>query len=232
MISDIPRKNARLYPSGIAVIDGEVRITFSEFNQRVNCLAHVILSLGLSKGDRVAVLNHNEYHFIELYFACAKAGTPIVPLNFRSNSKELTYIINDSGAKLIFFGSNYLHLVEEIKTQTPSVTGLISVDQKISGFLFYEDLIKTSNSAEPEVEVEEDDIAVLGYTGGTTGPPKGVMTTHRKCAISSCFNAAIEKRIKPGNVFLNVRLLFSRWLCYVHVFFCLHGSHQCYYECL
>ena len=132
---------------------------------------------------------------------------PIVPLNFRSNRKELTYIINDSGAKLIFFGSNYLHLVEEIKTQTPSVTGLISVDQKISGFLFYEDLIKTSNSAEPEVEVEEDDIAVLGYTGGTTGPPKGVMTTHRN-VISSCFNAAIEKRIKPGNVFLNVPPLF------------------------
>ncbi len=207
LISDIPRKNARLYPDRVALIDGDIRITFSEFNQRVNCLAHVILDLGLSKGDRVAVLNQNEYHYIELYFACAKAGTPIVPLNFRSNSKELAYIINDSGAKLIFFGSNYLHLVEETKAHTPGVTGLISVDQKISGFLFYEDLIKDSNPAEPGVAVEEDDIVVLGYTGGTTGLPKGVMTTHRNL-ISSCFHAAIGQGLKPGNIFLNVPPLF------------------------
>ncbi len=77
LISDIPRKNARLYPDRVALIDGDVRITFLEFNQRVNRLAHAILSLGLSKGDRVAVLNQNGYQYIELYFACAKAGTPI-----------------------------------------------------------------------------------------------------------------------------------------------------------
>ena len=207
LISDIPRKNARLYSDRVALIDGDVRITFSEFNQRVNCLAHAILDLGLNQGDRVAVLNQNGYQYIELYFACAKAGTPIVPLNFRSNSKELTYIINDSEARLVFFGSNYLQIVKEIKTQATSVTELISMDQKISGFLFYEDLIKNSNPAEPDIEIEEDDIVVLGYTGGTTGLPKGVMTTHRNL-ISSCFNTVIGIRIRPEMIYLNTPPLF------------------------
>lgn len=207
LISDIPRKNARLYSDRVALIDGDVKITFSEFNQRVNRMANAILNLGLRKGDRVALLNHNGYQYIELYFACAKAGTPIVPLNFRSNGKELTYIINNSDAKLIFFGSNYLRVVEEIKTQTSSVAGFISVDQKLSGFLFYDELISDSNPAEPDVEVEEDDIVVLGYTGGTTGLPKGVMTTHRNL-ISSCFNSVIDIGIRPGMIYLNAPPLF------------------------
>jgi len=207
LISDIPRKNARLYPDRTALIEGEVSFTFFEFNQRVNRLANAILNLGLDKGDRVAVLNHNGYQYIELYFACAKAGTPIVPLNFRSNGKELAYIINNSEAKLVFFGSAYLKIVEEVKTQASSVTGLVCIDQRLADHMFYDDLIYDSSAGEPDVPVDENDMVVLGYTGGTTGLPKGVMTTHRNL-ISSCFNSAIGIRIAPGMVYLNTPPLF------------------------
>jgi len=114
-ISDITRKNASLYPNRVALIDGYVKINFYEFNQRVNRLANAIVNLGLSKGDRVAVLSENAYQYMELYFACAKAGLPIVPLNYRSASEELAYVIDDSSAKLIFFGSRYLNIVKKIK---------------------------------------------------------------------------------------------------------------------
>jgi long-chain acyl-CoA synthetase len=207
LISDIPRKNARLYPDRVALIDGDVRITFSEFNVRVNRLAHAILNLGLNKGDRVAVLSENIYQYVELYFACAKAGIPLVPLNFRSNSEELSYIIDDSNAKLVFFRSKYLPIVQEIITRCPSVTGLIGMNQEFSDLLFYEDLIKNSAPAEPDVKIEEDDIVVLGYTGGTTGRPKGVMTTHKNL-VSSCFNAVVGIGIKPEMIYLNVPPLF------------------------
>ena len=196
-----------MYPDRFAVIEGDVRITFSDFNERVNRLAHAILNLGLSKGDRVAVLSHNVYQYVELYFACAKAGTPIVPLNFRATSKELTYIINDSEAKLIFLASNYLHVVEEMKNQIPTVTELISVEKKLSGYLFYEDLILNSDPGEPDVEIDEDDIVVLGYTGGTTGRPKGVMTTHRN-VMSSCFNEGIVYGHGQNTIFLNLAPMF------------------------
>lgn len=208
LISDIPRKNARLYSDRIALIEGDVRLTFFEFNQRVNRLANAILNLGVSKGDRVAVLNHNGYQYIELYFACAKAGTPIVPLNFRSNGQELAYIMNNSDAKLIFFGSAYLNVVEEVKAQTPGIIGLVSIDQKLAGHLFYDDLIKKDSSPEePDVLIDENDIVVLGYTGGTTGLPKGVMTTHRNL-VSSCYNSVIDIRIRTGMVYLNTPPLF------------------------
>jgi long-chain acyl-CoA synthetase len=207
LISDIPRKNARLYAGRIALIDGDVKITFSEFNQRVNCLANAILNLGLSKGDRVAVLSENAYQYMELYFACAKAGIPIVPLNYRSAGEELAYVINDSNAKLIFFGGRYLPVVKEIKNQCSSVIGLISINEEISNLLFYENLIKNSSDGEPDVKVEEGDIVVLGYTAGTTGRPKGVMTTHKNL-VSSCFNTAVGMGIKPGMIYLNVPPMF------------------------
>jgi long-chain acyl-CoA synthetase len=207
LVSDIPKKNARLYPNRIASIEDDVEFTFFEFNQRVNRLANAILNLGLGKGDRVAVLYYNGYQYIELYFACAKAGTPIVPLNFRSDSKELTYILNNSEAKLLFFGSLYQNTVEEVKPQTPGVAKLVSIDQKLAGYLFYDDIISDSSPDGPSVIVEEDDMVVLGYTGGTTGLPKGVMTTHRNL-ISSCFNSAVGIRIAPGMVYLNTPPLF------------------------
>jgi long-chain acyl-CoA synthetase len=206
-ISDITRKNASLYPNRVALIDGYVKIKFSEFNQRVNRLANAIVNLGLSKGDRIAVLSENTYQYMELYFACAKAGLPIVPLNYRSASEELVYVISDSSAKLIFFGSRYLNVVKEIEKRCSSITGLICINQELSDLLFYEDLLKKSASTEPDVKIEEDDIVVLGYTGGTTGRPKGVMTTHKNL-VSSCFNIAIAVKNRPGNIYLDVAPMF------------------------
>ncbi len=206
-ISDATRKNSRLYPDKIAVMDGDVKITFSEFNLRVNRLANAILNLGLSRGDRVAVLSENAYQYMELYFACAKGGVSLVPLNYRSTSKELAYVINDSGAKLFFFGTKFLTVVKDIQEQCSSITSLICINQQLSNSLLYEDLIKTSSSAEPNVNIEEDDTVVLGYTGGTTGRPKGVMTTHKNL-ISSCFNMVIGMEIKSSNIYLNVAPMF------------------------
>lgn len=207
LISDFTKKNARLYGNKLAVIDGDVKITFALFDERVNRLANAILKMGLAKGDRVAVLSENAYQYVELYFACGKAGLPIVPLNFRSASKELVYVINDSSSKLLFFGDRYLDTVKEIKKNCSSLTGLICINNEVNGMAFYSDLIKNSHPSEPGVKVDAEDVVVLGYTGGTTGRPKGVMTTHKNL-ISSCFNTALAMGVKHGHVFLNVAPMF------------------------
>ncbi len=207
MIGDIPRRNARLYRNRTAVIDGGVRLDFFQLNSRINRLANAILGLGLKKGDKVAVLNHNCYQYIELYFAAARAGTPIVPLNFRLSGKELSFIIHDSEARLLFTGKNYLPVIEKIWDELKDLRHIVCIDANLPGTENYEQIIEMASDAEPGDNIEEDDVAILGYTGGTTGLPKGVLTTHRNL-ISSCYNCAVEMNLYPGATYLNAPPLF------------------------
>ncbi|MBC7106756.1 MAG: long-chain-fatty-acid--CoA ligase, partial [Firmicutes bacterium] len=170
-------------------------------------LANVISGLPCRKGDGVAVLAHNCFRYVELYFACAKAGTPIVPLNYRLSGRELTYILNHSEARALFFGQKYLPVVEEIRGDLECVAHLVCLDGEPVGIPQYEDLLRMASDAEPDVPLSEEDVAILGYTGGTTGLPKGVMTTHKN-VISSCYNCAVEMRLHPDTVYLNAPPLF------------------------
>ena len=104
LTSDIPRRNAKLYPHRVAVEEGQRSLTFAQLDERASRLANLLLSLRTGPEDKVAVLNHNCLEYVELYFAAAKAGIPIVPLNFRYLQNELTYVLNDSQATILFFG--------------------------------------------------------------------------------------------------------------------------------
>jgi len=207
LLGDIPKRNAAFYPTKVAVVEGTVKLDFRELNRRINRLANAISGLPCRRGDRVAVLAHNCFQYVELYFACAKAGTPIVPLNYRLSGRELTYILNHSEARALFFGQKYLPVIEEIKRDLEYVAHLVCIDAAPAGIPHYESLLKMASDAEPEVPLSEEDVAILGYTGGTTGLPKGVMTTHRN-VISSCYNCAVEMRLHPETVYLNAPPLF------------------------
>ncbi|MFZ5597030.1 MAG: long-chain-fatty-acid--CoA ligase [Bacillota bacterium] len=206
LIADIPKRNARLYPNRIAVMENDQCFTHLQFNKRVNRLANAILGLGLDKGDRVAVLNHNCHQYIELYFACAKSGTPMVPLNYRLSGQEMAYIINDSEAKIIFVGKNYLPLLEKIKNDIACKL-IICVEEDLPGTMGYEKLLKLSSESEPDMIICQEDIVIMGYTGGTTGLPKGVLTTNKNI-ISSCFNLVVEVEHNLDSIYLNVPPLF------------------------
>jgi long-chain acyl-CoA synthetase len=207
LVGDIPGRNAGLYPDKTAIIQGDIRVTFSQFDERVNRLANAILGLGLMKGDRIAVLHHNCYQYIELYFASAKIGTPIVPLNYRYNANEILYVIIDSGAKMIFFGKEYLSTINIIKKEITSAEHFICIDDSLPGMKNYEEIISMASAIEPVLTLDEEDIAILGYTGGTTGKPKGVMTTHRNI-ITSCYNTALERLLTPNDTHLIIHPIF------------------------
>jgi long-chain acyl-CoA synthetase len=207
LIGDIPRRNAKLYPGKTAVEEGERSLTFAQLNERVNRLANVFLSLRADPADKIAVLNHNCLEYIELYFAAAKAGMPIVPLNFRYAKDELSYVINDSKAALLFFGGKYLPVIQEVKKEVGCIKHLVCIDKHLPGIQNYEEMLALASSADPLISLDENDLAILGYTGGTTGLPKGVMSTHRN-VLASSFNTAIGRRLGPGGVFLNAPPLF------------------------
>ncbi len=185
-LGDIPRCGATSYPDNIAMVFEGSRLTYREFNQRINRFAHALLDLGCGKGDRLCLIADNCSKYMEAYFAAAKIGMSVTPLNVRLGDEELVYVVNDSEATLFLAGDAYEDRIGNLKDRFVNIRTWITLDNPRDGFLEYEGLLQKSSAAEPDpdaFDVQENDMAILMYTGGTTGLPKGVMISHRQCAI-------------------------------------------------
>ncbi|HEY9160414.1 MAG TPA: long-chain-fatty-acid--CoA ligase [Desulfomonilia bacterium] len=191
-LGDIPRTSAINYPERVAVVFEGLRWTYKEFNNRINRLANALVVLGCRKGGRITVMADNCSKYLEAYFAAAKLGMSVTPLNTRLGDDEIIYIINDSEATLLIAGDGYEEKVCGLKPKLGNIKTWISFDNPTDGFLDYDSLLKEASNAEPdldEYDVQEDDLAILMYTGGTTGLPKGVMLSHRNCVLSGIMAA-------------------------------------------
>lgn len=185
-LGDIPRCGATSYPDNIAMVYEGSRLTYREFNQRINRFAHALLDLDCGKGDRLCIIADNCSKYMEAYFAAAKIGMSVTPLNVRLGDDELVYVVNDSEATLFLVGDAYEDRIGNLKDRFVNIRTWITLDNSRDGFMDYEGLLKKSSDAEPDpdvFDVQETDMAILMYTGGTTGLPKGVMISHRQCAI-------------------------------------------------
>ena len=170
-------------PDRDCVIFEGKRFTFSQINERANRLANALVNLGIRKGDRVAILQVNCNQFLETYYAVAKIGAILVPLNFRAKPDELTYNLANAEAVALFAGDRYVDMIKEMRPKLPTVKHYISIDKKREGLLFYEDLLAKGSSEEVTADISEDDITILMYTAGTTGRPKGVPLTHNSFSV-------------------------------------------------
>ncbi|MBI5443156.1 MAG: long-chain-fatty-acid--CoA ligase [Deltaproteobacteria bacterium] len=177
-LGDIPRKGLRIHGNREAVVFEGVRLSYRRFDERVNRLANALLAFGLSRGDRVAVLAENTHKYLEVYFAAAKAGLVTTPLNFRLSEGELLHILRDSEAKALLVGEGYEAVASSLRTEAGVPRVWVGLDKPFDG-VFYEDLLARASDEDPRVAVDENELAILMYTGGTTGAPKGVMLSHR-----------------------------------------------------
>lgn len=178
IIRDWLSNNARRFPDRKAVVSGGVQYTFGEFAERAARLSNALISLGLGKGDRVAMLDRNCPWYLEFYFGITQAGMVAVPLNYRLVGREYAYLLNNSGARAVIVGADYIDTINSIRGQIQGVERFISM-APAPGYLLYEELIKGAPADDPGVPVVESDLAVIGYTSGTTAKPKGVMISHR-----------------------------------------------------
>jgi long-chain acyl-CoA synthetase len=217
VLGDIPRKHARLDPDKECLVCEDTRLTWSKLNERVNRLANGLASLGVSKDTKVAILALNCHKYIEAYYATAKLGAVAVPLNFRLSPEELTYVINHSDSEVLMVGRELLTVAREILPGLKGVEAKITLDDPAEGWTDYETLLEESSPAEPEVEVDEDDLCQLQYTGGTTGLPKGVMLTHRNY-MTSVIGMGLANLFEPGDATLQVLPIFHTawWPILVH----------------
>lgn len=173
------RRNAIHYPDKLAVVHGEDRLTYKEFNRRVNRLSNALLKNGLTKGDRIAMLLPNSLEMLELFWATAKIGVVIVPLNPMVRGKDNVYQLNDCCPKMIVFHKTYEQDIVLIKDQLDYIEFFISTCEHSTNFTNYQAFIKSSHDNEPNVSVSEEDVANIMYSSGTTGLPKGIIHTHK-----------------------------------------------------
>ncbi|MDA0264970.1 MAG: long-chain-fatty-acid--CoA ligase [Chloroflexi bacterium] len=177
------------------IFDGQT-ITFEGLTERVNRLANGLSEMGVGPGDRVATMQVNTNHCIEIYFAAAQLDAIYVPINFRAKSEELAMMLEIAQPSCLLIGERYLPLVPK---GSRSSKGVIILDREAAdrdaqvpdGCTNYEDLLAAASPEQMHFpEAGDNDTTVIMFTAGTTGVPKGVMLTHD--SFSSYLLATVE----------------------------------------
>jgi long-chain acyl-CoA synthetase len=177
-IADVLRRNAQRYPDREAVIAAGTRLTWSQLDRRANRLAHGLMQAGIEKGDRVAICMLNCHQWYEIKFAIHKIGATFVPVNFRLSSDEVATIVDDSGAKMLFYSPSFAPMVSSLPDRCDALDRLVCVGPATDKHMAYEKLTEGQPETDPGVAVGPTDLAYIAYTGGTTGIPKGAMWLH------------------------------------------------------
>lgn len=167
-------------PEKEAVVFRDERVTYQDLRDRAYRLARALRSLGVRKGDRVAVLLRNCSEWFDIFFAVASLGAVMVPVNFLLKSKEVEFILRDSGAKILLAGSDLLPLVDPASKENPELAHVICIGQADppAPVLSYSELTESEKADPPAGDAPQaDDLFLLQYTSGTTGFPKGAMHT-------------------------------------------------------
>lgn len=178
-------KRAFLSPDldGYVEGDGSFRLSYAQLNASSNRIANALVDAGIQKEERVGLLLMNSREFMEAYYALAKIGAVVVPLNWRLVADELEFILKDSGTERLIFGEEFLETVTELHSRgdKTDIRQWLQVEgeQDLAYFAqSYQAFRDTAPDTEPEIGGQDDDMLYIMYTSGTTGLPKGVVHTH------------------------------------------------------
>ena len=205
-ITELLERNARECPDDVALVEinpaemedapqvtwreysliqtnpgGEVRneMTWLEFDKKANRFANLLLSRGLRKGDKVAILLMNCLEWLPIYFGVLKAGAIAVPLNYRYTADEIKYCLELSESDVLIFGPEFIGRVEDIAGRIPRIRHTLYVGQACPTFAeSYDYLVKFMRSIAPDVNITDDDYAAIYFSSGTTGFPKAILHNH------------------------------------------------------
>jgi acyl-CoA synthetase (AMP-forming)/AMP-acid ligase II len=183
VLGAVLERAAARWPNRVALVLADQRLTFAELNDRANALAAYLSARGVHQGDRIAVLLPNSVEHIDSFFAAARIGAIWVPVNIRLAKAELVHVIQHSASvALITDDTRWGALSEELDT----VRTTLLVDGAGAQGAGYDDaLSRFAGAAPPETVVEDSDPAIIMYTSGTTGVPKGVLIAHKSLAMNS-----------------------------------------------
>ncbi len=205
--ADIVYRNALLHSEREAFVYGAERITFREFNLRVNSLIHALMALGIKEGDVIGILSWNCLEYADVYGAAMKGGFIASPFNPRSHPDELEYLINYSKAAALFVGPECVETVNILRSRIPNIRHYISFEGVAPDMVAHRDLLATNRPEEPNVWVEKNDPFLIFYTSGTTGVPRGALYTHGR-RMDNTRIKALELGVGPDDKHLQILPMF------------------------
>ncbi len=214
-LQDLLQKTAEKYPNKTAIVYNTREISYAELDLLSNQFANALTNLGVAKDDRVALFLPNIPQFLIAYFGILKAGAVVTAISPLHREREVEYQLYDSGAEIIIALDSLYPIIEKVRKKTQVkhviITGLTKNGSslRVPKALVFSQLIKNILETAPNVKVNPyEDLAVLQYTGGTTGTAKGAMLTHSNLLSNSLAFAAWIKGETAEETFLTVLPLF------------------------
>ena len=200
---------AAFFGDKIGVVDGDRQFTYREFAERTHRLAHALQVLGVKASERVSFITYNTHHLLEAYYGVLEAGAVLNPINIRLAPHEIAYILDHAGSKVVAFHRDFLPLVAEIGPRLARRPTFVVLAGDAGGIADhgYEGLLASASNEPLQPEIDENAMAELFYTSGTTGLPKGVAMTHRELYLHS-FAAELGLGFTEDDVVLHVVPLF------------------------
>ncbi len=199
-IVEVVRDNAKAHPEKLALVCDGQTVSWGAFDQRINKIANLLLSLGVSKGDNIAIISPNSIPYAELFMGILRAGACVTPLSTMASPDALQKMLTDCGARAIFVAAQYLELVDGFIADLDLARFAIDFDHP--AFQPYGAAVDGASDSDPEIQIKMSDAFNLIYSSGTTGTPKGILHNH-------WMRSAQMDRVSPNGYDDNARTLLS-----------------------
>lgn len=177
-VSELLEKQANKSPGKPAIVFKDQTVNFSQLRDSSFKLADSLIKLGIKKGDRIAIYLPNSPEYIYSYLAVWCCRATAVPLDFMLTADELISCIRHSEAKALIAEPKASISLPQIKENCPSLKQIITCHQNLENFLSFEELLGKGKAQSPKVNIQDKDYAIIFYTSGTTGKPKGVLINY------------------------------------------------------
>jgi acyl-CoA synthetase (AMP-forming)/AMP-acid ligase II len=208
-VGDMLLRAAERFPRKIALVDGQQRFTYMELNAWTNRLAHGLLSSGFAPGDRLALKAGNRAEFLVTYFACAKIGVAVVPINLLWGKSETNYVLSHARCRAILVEAEH-HEPLSLPAMPGGEVGVIVIDGK--GGNTFSALVDGQPDAEPECFVANEAAVSILYTSGTTSAPKGVVASNLAIVMESLGTALDTKLTESDRITVMLPLFHTAQL--------------------
>jgi acyl-CoA synthetase (AMP-forming)/AMP-acid ligase II len=210
-VGDLLTRSAARAPAHPAIVDGDRRWSYGEFNGWVNRIAHGLRQHGYRRGDALGIMSRNRAEFLAVYFACAKIGVVVVPANLMWKQGELAYVLGHAGVRCVVAEPEFLAQLAEVRAGLPALREIVVLpvegDARAGPQGTLDDLVGAAPATEPECLVDDRDPISYLYTSGTTAAPKGVASSHLAIYLGA-LSVALDTRLSDRDRALALLPLF------------------------
>lgn len=207
LTGDMLRRSAERFPNKAAVICDDNQLTYRELNEQANQFAHALISLGLAKGGKVAIICRNRPEYPVVFFGAARSGGVLVNVSVLYALDELVYVLDKADVEILVFEDVFAEKALAASGKLKRIRHSIVIGSLPDAARTFEGILEGKPTAYPEIQIDERDPFCMTYTGGTTGRPKGVLANHRAREVTAT-TVLVESGIVETDVVAIVTPLF------------------------